>query len=124
MTSTTPLVAQAHVAISAPLLAPRGQRNYRSAGIHTYIEQTLLHLPEADPAVQLTLFAAHPPAGLDPAIKVEPPCWKIDRPVQRILWEQLALPSATRRVKAAVLHATAFVAPIVRPAPTVITIYD
>jgi glycosyltransferase involved in cell wall biosynthesis len=124
MMSTTPLTPQARIAISAPLLAPRGQATYRSAGIHTYIEQTLLHLPAIDPEVQFTLFAAHPPTRLDRSIKVESPRWKTDRPLQRILWEQLALPAAARRVKADVLHATAFVAPIVRPAPTVITIYD
>jgi glycosyltransferase involved in cell wall biosynthesis len=116
--------SQLHIAISAPLLAPPGQGSYRSAGIHTYIAQTLLNLPGLDPAVQFTLFAAHPPAGLDRSITVELPRWRTDRPRQRILWEQLALPSATRRAQADVLHATAFVAPIVRPAPTVITIYD
>ena len=50
-----------HIAISAPLLAPEG--SYRSAGIHTYIQHSLQHLPEADPALRLTLFTAHPPAG-------------------------------------------------------------
>ena len=65
MTSTAP-----RIAISAPLLAPSGQGSYRSAGIHTYIAQTLRHLPESvaqaiDPAVQFTLFAAHPQVGLD-----------------------------------------------------------
>jgi len=110
------------IAISALLLAPPG--NYRSAGIHTYLQHSLQHLPEADPTLCLTLFTAHPPAELPPAIEVQPPRWKTDRPVWRILWEQLALPAAVRRAHADVLHATAFVAPIVRPAPTVITIYD
>ena len=119
MVPTTP-----HIAVSAPLLAPRGQGSYRNAGIHTYIEQTLLHLGEAAPPVRLTLFAAHPPAGLDRSIRVEPPRWKTERPAWRILWEQSALPCAVRRVKADVLHATAFVAPLAHPAPTVITIYD
>jgi glycosyltransferase involved in cell wall biosynthesis len=124
MTSTQP-----HTVISAPLLAPPGQGNYRSAGIHSYISQTLRHLPELvaqaiAPAVQFTLFAAHPPLGLDRSINVQVPCWNTDRPAQRILWEQLVLPVVARHVKADVLHATAFVAPIVHPAPTVITIYD
>ncbi len=110
------------IAISAPLLAPPG--SYRSAGIHTYIQHSLQYLPEADPASHLTLFTAYPPADLPPAIEVRQPRWKTDRPVRRILWEQLALPAAARRAHADVLHATAFVAPIARPAPTVITIYD
>jgi glycosyltransferase involved in cell wall biosynthesis len=110
------------IAISAPLLAPQG--SYRSAGIHTYIQHSLQHLPEADPALRLTLFTAHPPAELLPSIEVRRPRWQIDRPVLRILWEQMALPAAARRAQADVLHATAFVAPIARPCPTVITIYD
>lgn len=114
--------AAPRIAISAPLLAPPG--SYRSAGIHTYIQHSLQHLPEADPASRLTLFTAHPPAELPPAIEVQPPRWKTDRPAWRILWEQLALPAAVRRAHADVLHATAFVAPVMRPAPTVITIYD
>jgi glycosyltransferase involved in cell wall biosynthesis len=110
------------IAISAPLLAPPG--SYRSAGIHTYIQHSLQHLPEADPALRFTLFTAHPPAELPPTIEVQPPRWNTDRPAGRILWEQLALPAAARRAHADALHATAFVAPLRRPAPTVITIYD
>jgi len=110
------------MAISAPLLAPPG--SYRSAGIHTYIQHSLQHLPEADPALHLTLFAAHPPAELPPAIEVQRPRWNTDRPALRILWEQVALPAAARRAQADVLHATAFVAPLARSCPTVVTIYD
>jgi glycosyltransferase involved in cell wall biosynthesis len=108
------------VAISAPLLAPEG--SYRSAGIHTYIQHSLRHLPQADPDLQVTLFAAHPPADLPASIAVRRPRWNTDRPALRILWEQAALPAAARH--ADVLHATAFVAPIVRSRPAVVTIYD
>ncbi|HSD85245.1 MAG TPA: glycosyltransferase family 1 protein [Anaerolineae bacterium] len=110
------------IAISAPLLAPPG--SYRSAGIHTYIQHSLQHLPEADPALRLTLLTAHPPAELPASIEVWRPRWNTDRPMLRILWEQLALPALVGRAQADVLHATAFVAPIVRSRPTVITIYD
>ena len=50
--------------------------------------------------------------------------WPTERPIMRILWEQLALPRMARQARADVLHATAFVAPLVRPCPTVVTIYD
>jgi glycosyltransferase involved in cell wall biosynthesis len=53
---------------------------------------------------------------------VQRPRWNTDRPALRIWWEQSLLPIAARR--ADVLHATAFVAPIVQLRPTVITIYD
>ena len=110
------------IAISAPLLAPPG--SYRSAGIHTYILHSLQHLPEADPALRLTLFTAHPPADLPAAIEVQRLRWNTDRPALRILWEQAALPAAARRARADVLHATAFVAPLARSCPTVVTVYD
>jgi glycosyltransferase involved in cell wall biosynthesis len=108
------------IAISAHLL--HGQGGYRSAGIHTYIEQVVRHLPEADPALQLTLFTAHPPADLPASIAVRRSRWPTERPPVRIAWEQLVLPLAARR--ADVLHATAFVAPIVHRCPAVITVYD
>lgn len=114
--------AAPRIAISAPLLAPAG--SYRSAGIHTYLQHSMQHLPEADPDLRLTLFTAHPPAGLPSSVEVQRPRWNTDRPVLRILWEQSALPIAARRARANVLHATAFVAPFVRPCPTITTIYD
>jgi glycosyltransferase involved in cell wall biosynthesis len=108
------------VAISAPLLAPAG--SYRSAGIHTYLQHSLQYLPEADPALRFTLFTAHPPGNLPKSIEVQRPRWNTDRPALRILWEQSTLPMVARH--ADVLHATAFVAPIVHTRPTVVTIYD
>lgn len=114
--------ASPHIAISAPLL--HGQGSYRSAGIHTYIAQTVCHLPLADPALRLTLFTSHPPAGLDHTVSVQTSSWKTERPPLRILWEQLRLPGVVRRARADLLHATAFVAPLIQPCPTVVTIYD
>ncbi len=114
--------ASPHIAISAPLL--HGQGGYRSAGIHTYIAQTVRHLPLVDPALRLTLLTSHPPAGLDHSVSVQPSSWQTERPPLRILWEQLRLPGVVRSARADVLHATAFVAPLVQPCPTVVTIYD
>lgn len=108
------------IAISAQLL--HGGAGYRSAGIHTYIEQVVRHLPEADPNLRLTLLTSHPPVGLPSSIAVRASRWPTQRPAIRILWEQLVLPSAARQ--ADVLHATAFAAPIVQPCPTVLTVYD
>jgi glycosyltransferase involved in cell wall biosynthesis len=112
------------IAIGAHLLAPRGQGGYRSAGIHTYIEQTLRHLPQIDPALRVTLFTRHAPEQLPPTIDVRSTRWPTEKPIVRILWEQLVLPRAARQVRANVLHATAFVAPVMRACPTVVTIYD
>ena len=105
-----------HIAISAPLLAPAG--SYRSAGIHTYIQHSLQHLPEADPALRFTLFTAHPPAELPPsidgaaaALEHRSACaTNFVGAVGAAAWPRGAL-------QADVLHATAFVAPIVQRAP-------
>jgi len=110
------------VAVSAHLL--HGQAGYRSAGIHTYIEQTLRHLPDADPALRLTVFTRHAPTDLPASVEVCGTRWPTERPPFRILWEQLRLPISVRRGHADVLHATAFAAPIVRWCPTLVTIYD
>ncbi len=115
-------IASPHIAISAPLL--HGQGGYRSAGIHTYIAQTVRHLPLADPALRLTLLTSHPPAGLDQTVSVQTSSWQTERPPIRILWEQLRLPGTVRRMRADLLHATAFVTPLAQPCPTVVTIYD
>ncbi len=112
------------IAINAQLLAPRGAGGYRSAGIHTYIEQSLRHLPEADPDLHLTVFTSHPPAGLPSSLQLRTSRWPTERPILRILWEQIVQPWATRQVRADLLHDMAFVAPLLRPCPTVVTVYD
>lgn len=109
------------VAIGAHLLASGGG-NYRSAGIHTYIERSLRHLPEVDADLQLTVFTRHAPAQLSRQVAVRGTRWPTERPVVRIAWEQLALPLAARTCD--VLHAAAFVSPWLSPRPTVLTIYD
>jgi glycosyltransferase involved in cell wall biosynthesis len=48
--------------------------------------------------------------------------WPTERPPVRILWEQTALPVAARGCD--LLHGLAFVAPLVAPCPTVVTVYD
>ena len=112
------------IAINAQLLAPRGAGGYRSAGIHTYIEQSLRHLPEAGPDLHLTVFTSHPPDGLPSSLQLRTSRWPTERPVLRILWEQIVQPQAARQVGADLLHAMAFVAPLLRPCPTVVTVYD
>jgi len=109
------------VAISAHLLEPRGV-GYRSAGIHTYIEQTVRRLPEVDADLRVTLFARHTLDGLNGAIEQAGTRWPTGRPVLRILWEQLRLPLAARGCD--VLHAAAFVSPLLQLRPAVVTVYD
>ncbi len=58
------------VGINAHLLS--GQANYRRAGIHTYIEQVLLHLPQDE--IDYTVFA-----GPDVQFSAESPLTLINR---------------------------------------------
>jgi glycosyltransferase involved in cell wall biosynthesis len=44
--------------------------------------------------------------------------------LMRILWEQTALPVILRRARAPLLHAPAYVAPLLAPCPVVLTIHD
>jgi glycosyltransferase involved in cell wall biosynthesis len=46
------------------------------------------------------------------------------KPVVRIFWEQLLQPLLLRRANVDLLHALAFVAPLVAPCPFVVTVYD
>ncbi len=110
-----------HVAISAHLLAPRGAASYRSAGIHIYIAHLLQHLPQVDEAFRYTVYT-----NAQPAIRarLRSTRWPTARPLARIAWEQIAQPLALRRDRPDLLHAAAFVAPLLSSRPTVVTVYD
>lgn len=128
-----------HIGLNAHLLA--GRAGYRSAGIHHYLAQLLRHLPEADPNLRYTLFLGpetraggplpSPPSpdkgggwqpNSDGRWQVIRSRWPTQHPPVRILWEQTALPLAARGLD--LLHGLAFVAPLLAPCPTVVTVYD
>ncbi len=112
-----------HIALNAHLLT--AQSGYRSAGINGYIANVLRALPEADLALRYTLFVgaqAHPPAH--PRVQVRCSSWDTGAPPRRIVWEQLAQPLALLRERPALVHALAFVAPVLTPIPSVVTVYD
>ena len=111
-----------HVAISAHLL--HGAAGYRSAGIHTYIAHLLQHLPEADPAFRYTVYTNAQPEIDARCARVRSSRWPTARPAIRIAWEQLAQPVALWRDRPDLLHAAAFVSPLMSRRPTVITVYD
>lgn len=123
-----------HIGLNAHLLA--GRAGYRSAGIHHYLAHLLRHLPEADPHLRYTLFvgpetdvAELSSPYLEGKAQSSDHCWQVSRslwptqhPPVRVLWEQTALPFAARRLD--LLHGLAFVAPLLAPCPTVVTVYD
>ncbi|MCC7358572.1 MAG: glycosyltransferase family 4 protein [Anaerolineales bacterium] len=111
----------AHIALNAHLLS--GRTSYRSAGIHHYIAQLLRHLPAAAPELRFTVFVGdgRPDMAGATVVRARLPT---ARPPMRIFWEQCVQPWALARARPALLHALAFVAPILSPTPTVVTVYD
>jgi glycosyltransferase involved in cell wall biosynthesis len=114
------------VAVNAQLLSYR--RSYRSAGISRYLDRTLAHLPDAlDPGDRARAFVGPevpPNAPAMARLEVERARLPTERPLARILWEQLVLPIAARRWRADLLHAGAHVAPLLGACPTVVTFHD
>jgi glycosyltransferase involved in cell wall biosynthesis len=77
--------------------------------------------------LRYTLLVGHDTAVPQPVVSgtqwtVENSRWPTQRPPLRILWEQTVLPLAARRFD--LLHGLAFVAPLLAPCPTVVTVYD
>ncbi len=111
-----------HVGLNASLLS-LGE-NYRGAGINWYIYHLLCHLPEADPGLRYTAFLSDARFRPPPGLRVKRPLWSTQSPLPRITWEQLVAPWALRRERVDVLHAMAFVSPMLSRLPAVITVFD
>ncbi len=112
-----------HVALNAHLLT--AQAGYRSAGINGYIYHLLRALPDADPALRYTAFVgrqAQPPPHDRLHVRHAP--WDTQHPLRRIVWEQVIQPAAVLGTRPDLLHALAFVAPVLVRTPSVVTVYD
>jgi glycosyltransferase involved in cell wall biosynthesis len=114
-----------HVGLNAHLLSQ--QVGYRRGGIHNYIEQLIQHLPAVDPSLKVSVFTGRAHKGRHDAQDV--PGWRIsrwptERPWVRVAWEQLVQPWAVYRAGVHLLHALAFVSPLVSVVPAVITVHD
>ena len=117
--------ATIHVGLNAHLLSR--QAGYRRGGIHNYIQQLLHHLPAADPSLQVTVFTSQRREGHETtpdAFEWRTSRWSTDRPWVRIAWEQLVQPWALVRAGVHLVHALAFVSPLVTTVPAVITVHD
>ena len=113
------------VGFNAQLLSYR--RSYRSAGISRYIEHTLMALqPYLDGASTVAFVGpdAPPEAPALAWLRQSRASFPTDRPMARIWWEQTILPLALRRFGVDVLHAPAYVAPLVAGIRTVVTFHD
>ncbi len=120
---STPMNAQVPlIALNAQLLA--GEASYRNAGISAYIAHLLEHLPTADQGLRYLIFVGRGTSPAYPRIEVHRAKLPTRHPVVRILWEQTILPWLTRRKNVALLHATAFVGPLLCTRPQIITVHD
>jgi glycosyltransferase involved in cell wall biosynthesis len=69
--------------------------------------------------------AGHRPIPAAPHLRLREASAAVSRSrLLRILWEQTALPLVLRRARAPLLHAPAYVAPLLAPCPVVLTIHD
>lgn len=114
--------ASFHVGLNASLLS-LGE-DYRSAGIHRYIYNLLCRLPDADPNLKYTAFLHDPRFKPRQGMHVKRPIWSTASPYKRIAWEQLVAPVALWREKVDLMHAMAFVSPVVSKRPAVVTVFD
>ena len=110
------------IGINAHLLT--GRQGYRRAGIHNYISQLLRHLALADGAFEYTVYCNSCQALNGTGLKVVSTRWPAERPVGRILWEQLAWPLSIWRRRLDLVHSLAFVTPYANTTPSVVTVYD
>ncbi len=111
---------QVRIGLNAQLLSLSA--SYRGAGIAHYIHQLLLHLPKVS-AYRYTAFVSDPRIGID-GVEVVRSWLPTERPPVRILWEQACLPWELARRQVGLLHALAFVSPVLSGKPCVVTVYD
>lgn len=113
-----------HIGLNAHLLSL--SQSYRGAGISWYIINLLKNLAHVSPDfLSYSAFLRERAfQGQAPALKLHFSRLPTQRPVVRIFWEQLLQPLILRRAGVDLLHALAFVAPLVGSPPFVVTIYD
>jgi glycosyltransferase involved in cell wall biosynthesis len=113
---------QVHVGLNAHLLSLG--RDYRGAGINWYIYNLLRHLPRTAGHYRYTAFLSERRFSPEPPLAVRRSRVPTVRAPARIFWEQAIQPIALRQERVDLLHAMAFVSPLVSPCPTVVTVYD
>lgn len=110
-----------HVGLNAHLLS--SQASYRAAGIHNVIDHLLRYLPREVPADwQLTAMVGRRITANYARVGLRRSALNTENPLMRIVWEQALQPWHLRDFD--LLHAMAFVSPLINPVPTVVTVYD
>lgn len=110
------------VGLNAQLLS--GQKSYRAAGIHRYINGLLAHLPAADSRFAYTAFTGPTASVAEGKLQVRHTSLRTHTPLSRIAWEQFVQPFAARQNGLDLFHVMAYVSPLVAVTPTVVTVHD
>lgn len=116
------MIPRPHIVLNGHLLS--GESSYRSAGIHSYIYHTLTHLPAAAPEMDFTVFVGKGRRLPGVTMDVRASRFSTERPVKRILWEQLAAPLVLARLRPSLVHGMAFTSPLLWGGRTIVTIFD
>lgn len=110
-----------HIGINAHLLS--GGAGYRSAGIHSYMRETLRHLGAHTPSGwRFSVMVGAQTTDVFDGLTVRRSRWNTESPLRRILWEQAVQPFNVGQYD--LVHALAFVSPLILTKPSVVTIYD
>jgi len=110
------------VGLNAHLLS-LGQ-NYRGAGINWYIYNLLRHLPRVAGQHRFTAYLSERRFSPEPPLAVCLSRLPTVRAPVRIFWEQAIQPLVLLQAQVDLLHALAFVTPLLLPCPAVVTVYD
>lgn len=110
-----------HIGLNAHLLS--GTAGYRSAGIHGYIFHVLANLKAAAPPDwRFTALVGPSNSAAFDGLDLRRSRWDTGHPLRRLLWEQLAQPWHLGDFD--LVHALAFVSPLILLRPSVVTVYD
>lgn len=111
------------IAFNAHLLSAGD--SYRSAGIAVYVTNLLRNLAVAESGLRYeVLLGDKRLSSTDFDLPVRFSRISTVHPAKRILWEQCVLPGLLRHLGADLLHAPAFIGPLLSSCPQVITVHD
>ncbi|MDD4103153.1 MAG: glycosyltransferase family 1 protein [Kiritimatiellae bacterium] len=95
------------------------------SGVEVTVHQTLRALAEhGTMPLCACLPASHRPIPPTPLMRLMPIKFAGNSKLLRIIWEQTALPVLLRRWRVPLLHAPAYVAPLLAQCPCVLTVHD
>ena len=119
---TVPSGSAARIGLNALLLSLSA--DYRGAGANSYTYHLLRHLDELGGRYHYTAFLSDRRFATGGGMSLYFTRWPAYRPAARVMWEQFIQPVILRRERIDLVHGLAFVAPLLSPCPTVVTIFD